>query len=249
MDWFGHLLQWSSVVLQVCILALMIWRGLLRRFPLFATYTAYIICITMLRSVVLSNRMVYFYTYWATEPGEILLGLLAVHESFLRIFRVFYAVRWFRILFPGTIAFALVYSGWIAYAHPPRQVSPAGAAIISAAVASEYVIVGISVLFFALVLLFRVRWRIYEFRIVLGFGISALTMVFAGIVRSENGTKFVFLSTYAPPMAYFLAVLIWLSAMLRPGAIEVLEVKDAPDVLAEDLRGHLSAIKRLLKRS
>ena len=235
-------------MLQVCILALMIWRGLLRRFPLFAAYTAYIICITTLRSVVLSNGTVYFYTYWATEPGEILLGLLAVHESFLRIFRVFYAVRWFRILFPGAIVFALVYSAWIAYAHPPQHASRAGAAIISAAVATEYVIVGISVLFFALVLLLRVRWRVYEFRIVLGFGISALAVVFAGIVRSENGTKFAFLSTYLPPVAYFLAVLIWLSAMLRPGAIDALEMRDAPDVLAEDLRGHLSAIRRFLKR-
>src|SRR5581483_8601926 len=248
MYWFGHLLQWSSVALQLSILALMIWRGLLPRFPLFAAYTAYIICITTLRSVVLSNHMLYFYTYWATEPGEILLGVLAVHESFLRVFRVFYAVRWFRILFPGAIAFALLYSAWIAYAHPPHHASRAGAAIISAAVASEYVIVGISVLFFALVLLLRVRSRVYEFRIVLGFGISALAMVFAGIVRSENGTKFSFLSTYVPPVAYFLAVLIWLSAMLRAGAIDVWEVRDAPDDLAEDLRGHLSAIKRFLKR-
>lgn len=248
MYWLGHLLQWSSVTLQLCILVLLARKCLLRRFPLFGAYSAYIVCITTLRSVVLSNHILYFYTYWATEPGEILLGVLAVHESFMRVFRAFYALGWFRVLFPGAIALTLIYSGWIAYAHPPQHATRVGAAIISAAVASEYVIVGIAALFFALVSLLRVRWRVYEFRIVLGFGISALAMVFAGVVRSQNGTTFILLSEYAPPVAYFLAVLIWLSAMLQPGTGNVWDVRDSPEVLVRDLRGHLVALKKFLRR-
>jgi hypothetical protein len=68
MYWFGHLLQLSSVALQLCVLALTIWRGLSRRFSLFAIYTAYIICITTIRSIVLSNHMLYFYML---RPGAI----------------------------------------------------------------------------------------------------------------------------------------------------------------------------------
>jgi hypothetical protein len=244
----GHLLQWSSVALQLCILLLMARRKLFRQFPLFAIYTAYIVCITTLRSAVLSNRRLYFDVYWITEPGEILLGVLAVHESFMRVFRAFYALWWFRLLLPGSMAAALIYSGWIAYAHPPVYATRAGAAIISAAVASEYVIVGISVLFFLLVMLLRVRWRLREFRIVLGFGISALAMVFAGLLHSQNGTKLIFLSEYLPPVAYFLAVLIWLSAMLGRQGGNNWQVQRAPADVIKELRGHLGALGRFLKR-
>src|SRR5258708_36621459 len=112
MYWLGLFLQWSSVALQLCILGLMARRKLCWRFQVFAAYAVYIVCITSLRSIFLSNRDAYFYIYWATEPGEIALGLFAVHESFHRVFRAFYGLWWFRLFFPCAIVLALAYSGW-----------------------------------------------------------------------------------------------------------------------------------------
>src|SRR5256885_5585958 len=49
-----------------------------------------------------------------------------------------------------------------------------GAAIISAALTAQYVILAISILFFVLAKFLRVPWKIHEYRLVLGFGISSL---------------------------------------------------------------------------
>ena len=251
MYWFGLALEWSSVALQVWILVLMGRRNLYRRFPIFSVYTAYLIAATILRSVFLSRPHIYFYVYWFTEPGEILLAVLAVHESFRAVFRAFYLVWWFRLLFPGAIAVALGYSAWKAYAHPPQHANAAGAAIISAAVAAQYVIVCVSVLFFFLLRVFQVRWRLYEFRIVFGFGISALAVAFAGLVRSETGTRFSFLSEWLPGVAYLLAVLIWVSAMhgKEPKNGHGIAGKLSNEELVEELRLHLRNLKKFLGKN
>jgi len=248
MNWFGLALEWSSVALQVWIFVLMVRRNHYRRFPLFALYTAYLILATALRSLFLSNRRIYFYIYWFTEPGEILLAVLAVQESFRAVFRAFYLLWWFRFLFPGAIAAALGYAAWHAYAHPPFHASPIGAAIISMAIAAQYVIICITVLFFVLLRIIRVRRRPYEFSIVFGFGISALALAFAGLVRSEFGTKFSFLSEWLPGVAYLVAVVIWLSAMLgeEPKNGHIIAVRPSSEELVDDLRNQLQTLKKFL---
>src|SRR5438445_248757 len=51
MFWFGRALQVITFSLEVCVLLLMRRRQLHRKFPLFATYIAYVALETMLRSV------------------------------------------------------------------------------------------------------------------------------------------------------------------------------------------------------
>jgi hypothetical protein len=110
------------------------WRQrLYARFPLFAAYIAYVAVQMVLRSAFLANQHFYFYVYWLTAPIEVILSLLAAHESFLKVFRSFYLLWWFRIFFPGAIVVAVAYSAWKGYASPPVHVSASGAAIISAA--------------------------------------------------------------------------------------------------------------------
>src|SRR2546423_6064040 len=150
MYWLGISTQWVSVALQIWILALSAQRALHRSFPLFTTYMSYLVLQTVLRSVFLSKPDVYFYIFWITAPLEVILTLLAAHESFMKVFGNFYLLWWFRFLFPSAIIAALAYSGCNAYMHPPVNTSPTGMAIISAQIASQYIILGISVLFFSL---------------------------------------------------------------------------------------------------
>jgi hypothetical protein len=89
------------------------WRQrLYARFPLFAAYIAYVAVQMVLRSAFLANQHFYFYVYWLTAPIEVILSLLAAHESFLKVFRSFYLLWWFRIFFPGAIVVAVAYSAW-----------------------------------------------------------------------------------------------------------------------------------------
>lgn len=215
MYWFGLSLQWICVILQVWILVLMGRRSLYGRFPLFAAYIAYVAVQTVVRSAFLANQHLYFYVYWFTAPIEMILTVLAAHESFMKVFRSFYLLWWFRIFFPGAIVVAVAYSAWKGYASPPVHVSASGAAIISAALTAQYVILATSILFFVLAKFLHVPWRIHEYRFILGFGISSLAVAFGGAVRSAFGTRFEFVSEMLPAVAYMVALAVWLSAVLQ----------------------------------
>lgn len=245
--WFGLSLLWVPLAVRVSIFALMVRKNLFRRFPLFAAYISYTVVAGVLKAIFLSNGHIYFYVYWFAEPGEILLSLFAVNESFRRVFGDFYRLSWFRLLFPCTIGTALVYSAWKAYVYPPVNVGAVVAAVVSTAITAQYVILGISILFFLLVRFIHVRWRLYEFRIVLGFGVASLIYALGMMLRSETGTDFVFLSEYLPGVGYVLAVCIWLSAMLGEEPKNGGNLADISHLqLLEELRLQLKTIRKFL---
>jgi hypothetical protein len=249
MYWLGLSVQITCVALQSWILALLWRRNLWRKFPIFTGYIAYVVLRTIVGSATLSNPHVYFYFYWISAPGEMILMILAAHESFLKIFRSFYLLWWFRIFFPGAIVVAVLYSARKGYASPPVDVSPAGAAIISAALTAQYVILAISILFFVLAKFLHVPWRIHEYRFVLGFGISSLAVAFAGAVRSEFGTRFKFVSEMLPAVAYMVALAVWLSAVLHAERSHDQPSEPlSPEDAVSDLRRQLLAIRSFLKK-
>ena len=163
--------------------------------------------------------------------------------------KIFYLLRWFRIFFPGAIVVALAYSAHQGYASPPVHVSAAGAAIISAALTAQYVILAISILFFVLAKFLRVPWKIHEYRLVLGFGISSLAVAFAGTVRSAFGTRFEFLSEMLPAVAYIVSLVVWLSAALHAErSNDQPALRFSPEHAVSDLRRQLLAIRSFLRK-
>jgi hypothetical protein len=249
MYWLGLSVQITCVVLQSWILALLWRRNLWRKFPIFTSYIAYVLVRTVVGSATLFNPNIYFYFYWISAPGEMILMILAAHESFLKVFRSFYLLRWFRIFFPGAIVVAVAYSAWEGYASPPVHVSAAGAAIISAALTAQYVILAISILFFVLAKFLRVPWRIHEYRFVLGFGISSLAVAFAGVFRSAFGTRFEFVSEMLPAVAYIVSLTVWLSAARHAErSNDQPALRSSPEHAVSDLRRQLLAIRSFLKK-
>jgi hypothetical protein len=249
MYWLGLSVQITCVVLQSWILALLWRRKLWRKFPIFTGYIAYVLVRTIVGSATLFNPNIYFYFYWISAPGEMILMILAAHESFLKVFRSFYLLWWFRIFFPGAIVVAVVYSACEGYASPPVHVSAAGAAIISAALTAQYVILAISILFFVLANFLYVPWKIHEYRFVLGFGISSLAVAFAGAVRSVFGTRFEFVSEMLPAVAYMVTLTVWLSAVVSAERLSDQHGERlSPEDAVSDLRRQLSTIRSFLKK-
>ena len=249
MYWLGLSVQITCVALQSWILALLWRRKLWRKFPIFTSYIAYVLVRTIVGSATLSYPNVYFYFYWISAPGEMILMILAAHESFLKVFRSFYLLQWFRIFFPGAIVVAVAYSAWEGYASPPVHVSAAGAAIISAALTAQYVILAISILFFVLANFLHVPWKIHEYRFVLGFGISSLAVAFAGAVRSVFGTRFEFVTEMLPAVAYIVSLTVWLSAALHAErSNDQPALRFSPEHAVSDLRRQLLAIRSFLKK-
>ena len=167
----------------------------------------------------------------------------------MHVLRSFYLLKWFRVLFPGTITMSLVSAGWHAYTHPAHA-SPVGAAIIGTAVTAQYIVLAISILFFVLVNLVPVPWRIHEYRIVLGFGLSSLAISFSGAVRSEFGTRFEFLSRMLPGVAYILALVVWLSAATHslPERVQLSGERVSPEAVISGVRRQLLVIRSFLRK-
>jgi hypothetical protein len=253
MNWLGLGTQITGVALEICILMLMANRRLYRQFPAFASYVAYVMLQTALRFAFHSNIDLYFSVFWFTAPVEVILSILAVHESFRRVFRVFYLARWFRFCFPGAIALALLYSLLVGYFSPPAQASGFYAAIISGMLMAQYVILTISVAFFVLAKLLQVPWRIHEYRIVAGFGLSSGVTALAAGVRSVFVTRFAFASEMLPAVAYLLALGIWVSAAAYPLPAQAVSEAERPapedvEELVRRLRQDLAIVRALLKR-
>jgi hypothetical protein len=236
------IIEWLPIPLQAWILVLLVKKALTRRFPVFFFYTAYVTVIDLAR-VVLVSTQAYIYVYWSTEAIAVLIAVMAIHESFRAIFGVFYRLTWFRFVWPGTVAVIWIYCAWRAWVHPPPHFARAGAALISGSIASSFTIVGLVFLFFLLAKLIIHEWYLYEFHIVYGLGISSLGMVAGVLLRSEFGTKYVWLTEWGPPLAYLMALVVWLSGFLRT---EPKTTVDMPmEVVLREMQADLSIVKRI----
>jgi hypothetical protein len=212
------ILPFATLVLQVCLAAILVRRRLLRHFPVFTAYTVYAIVTALVRTALDlgGSKFSYFYVFWATESLYAVLGLVAIYEGFREIFRPFYKIWWFRplvyLLAAGTLALSLSR----AVHKPPIQGDRIVVLILSFEIAVRYLQGIIFVLTFLLVKLFRLPSRRYPVGIVYGFGAAALGILAASMFRYEFGTKFNIFFSFTPPVAYLIACMIWLVSFCKP---------------------------------
>lgn len=213
----------TDIILLLVALALGAWLAfaLLRRrlyseFPFFFTYVAASITGEIIKLAVIRDYPTYFKVFWTTEALYAILGLLALHEAFRRVFGAFFHIySWFWILFPAVAAIVAGISIFHTIQHPPAQASPLISLILSVEVAINVIQATIFLLFLGVQWLFKVRRRNYPWGIVEGFAVLALAGA-AYALRSEFGTKFALVAKYGTSVAYILAEILWLDTFLRP---------------------------------
>jgi hypothetical protein len=117
--------------------------------------------------------------------------------------------------------------------------------------AAQYIVLAISILFVGLVILLHVPWRVLEYRIMLGFGISALGE-FAGnaLYLSKFRTEFGILTSILASLAYILALVIWVTAVRHPSKpkVQIIDEGVSPESLVRDLRRHVAYTRSMLGR-
>ncbi|HEX5434399.1 MAG TPA: hypothetical protein VFY05_09200 [Candidatus Angelobacter sp.] len=160
-------------------------------------------------------------------------------------------MSWFRFLFPSVGVLMICVAVTRSLAKPPAQVNRAFAAIIFLELAVRFLQIGILFLFFGLVRFFHMRWRQHAFGIALGFGISAAGNLAAFLLRSEFGTKMNHFVRMSPPIAYTVAVVVWLLTFLIPPPDNRLLSQASgltPEEMLAEVRQYRSSVKRILKR-
>jgi len=210
----GLILQLCALLMLLAIAAALLWKRLYRRFPLFLAYVFCVAAVGIVR-IFLSrgDPRIYFYFFWSTEALYAILGLLAIYEAFNAMFRPLYAIWWFRGLFVvlGVVPLAIALIEILR--KPPVQLDQMGIAILVFEIAVRYVQVGFFALAFIMIRLYHVPPKRYATGIIDGFGIAALGILAASLLRSEFGTKFNIFFSFAPPVAYIIALLIWLTSL------------------------------------
>jgi hypothetical protein len=202
--------------LGFCLTGVLLRRRLHREFPFFLAYVAATTIGDVIKAAVVHDYATYFYVYWSFEVLSAVLALAALYEAYYRVFHNFFRVfPWFWTLFPSAVALVVVVSTYYAVTRPPVQAVRIISLIISLEIGVNLIQACIFLLFRGAMLFFRARRRNYPLGIVDGFAVVAAAGLMYGL-RSEFGTRFAFLVQYGVPVAYILALAVWLDTFLRP---------------------------------
>ncbi len=203
-------------ILSVLLVAVLVQRKLHNEYPFFYAYILFSIVDSIAITLLGTSSQLYFNLYWLSQVVYAALSLLALQEVFRKVFRPFYDLfRWFWLVFPGATVLILAASVSITILYPPLQPGIRGH-VYSFAVTASYIELGLFCLFYILMIVLGIRWRSYAFGIIQGFAISAVGDLMAFGLRYVFGTKYRTFSQYAPPVAFLIAIIVWLNTFLRP---------------------------------
>lgn len=205
-----------SIGLQLAILIILMKRRLHGRFFWFLIYIAYVLVEAIMRLSVAGNPTLYFYVYWLTTIGSVILSLLAVRESFLNVFRMYMRFVWFTRIVWGFIALALLYPVMRAWLWPPVHATRLVTVIIALELILDYSLAAIGFIYFILVRFEKIKQHQWESAVISGFMTLGTFSALGTMSRSVFGTQA--FSTWAAAIAYLVAEIEWIIVLSRPEA-------------------------------
>ena len=240
------LLEWYVPIgLLLVLLVILLRRGAYASHPFFFAYASFAAAAGLVRFAVRGNHYLYFLTYWSTEAGYDILGILAMYEAFRAALRSLARIKRTQVVF--TFAGVLIFSVGMALLRTRSSASPIDtipAFIVTGEIAVRFVQVIVFAGLVALVPLLGLRWRQHSFGISTGFGIYATVMLLTTTKFSDFGTKFKLLWAWTSLVAYSIAVLIWIWFFSVP---QKTESRD-PEISAPspgDLQQYKDALRRM----
>jgi hypothetical protein len=210
--------------IPLTLLAALLWT-LIRmraycRVPWFFAYTAFAVIADVARFTVHSHHDPYYATYWITEAGYDVLGILVMYEVLRAVLGNLTRAWWVRLIFPTIVVVSIGMS--LARTHDvPPNVSGIPAYIVIGEIAVRFVQVFVFAGLVTLVPLLGLRWRQYSFGVAAGFGLYATVALLTTTKLSDFGTSFKLLWGWTLLVAYSFAVLIWIWFFSVPEQTEI----------------------------
>jgi len=177
--------------------------------PWFFAYVVFGVAADTARIVAYSYSRPYFATYWITEAGYDVLGILVMYELVRIVLRNLARKWWGRLIFPATLVTGIGLSLARAHASPP-QFSGLRYYIVVGEIAVRCVQSLIFTGLVAIVPILHLRWRQYPLGIATGFGGYSLVALLMTTKFSDFGTRFKLLWGWTLIVAYSLAELTWI---------------------------------------
>jgi hypothetical protein len=240
-------LRYIPLGLLVWLLWVLIRRRIYISYPYFFAYTAFGVAAGVARFVAHSGQGApyYYLTYWTTEAGYDIFGILVMYEAFRSALGTLIRVRrmHFAFIFTGVLIFGICMALARTRTNPPH-VDTIPSYILTAEIAVRFVQVVIFAGLVSLILVLGLRWRQYAFGIATGFGLYATVMLLTTTKFSDFGTGFKLLWAWTSLVAYSVAVLIWIWFFSAPQKIERSgSTLSAPS--PNDLKQYKNALRRM----
>ncbi len=207
--WIAH------PVLQLSIVAVMLWRRMHKTFPVFLTYIASQVLIFAILFPIRrwGTYSEYFYTYWICAGAALVLGFMVIHEIFLDIFRPFHALKDLgSVLFKWAGLVMLLLAGVVAAASPASSQGPLVQSVLTVQRCVRIIQCGLVLFLLIFSKYLGVSWKQRSFGIAMGFGSFAIieqvsvALRASGYLREDNLNLIVM-------FAYNAAILIWFGYM------------------------------------
>lgn len=206
--WFAH------PVLQVALVAVMLWRRLHRSFPMFFAYVAFQIVAFAVTFPFRDRRFyeIFFYAYWITTAISVILGFKVIHEVFLDVFRPYHTLRDLgSVLFKWAGLVMLMVAAVMAISVHSDGQDPLVSGILTLQRSVRVVQCGLVLFLLVFSRYLGASWRQKSFGIALGFG--AFAIVELSLVAVGNRDLQI-LSSFINMVAYNLSILMWFGYML-----------------------------------
>jgi hypothetical protein len=195
--------------LLVVLFAVLVRRRAYKVAPGFFVYAAFAVIAGVARFILKSQPRPYYATYWITEGGYDILGMLVMYEVLRAVLGKLVRAWWGHLVFPAILIAGVGIS--VARAHDvPSSLGGVLFYIILGETAVRFVQVIVFAGLVTLVPLLGLRWRQYPFGVATGFGLYATVMLLTTAKYSDFGTRFKFLWDMTSLVAYSVAVVIWI---------------------------------------
>jgi hypothetical protein len=225
--------------LLAVLLGLMLRNRAYKVCPWFFGYVTFAVAADAARFVALRHTHSYIATYWITEAGYCLLGVLAMRELILLVLGDLSSRWWGRLLLPSALLLGIVLSLAHARSSPP-QFGGVSYYIAISEIAVRLVQGLVFVGLVGIVLVRGLRWQQYALGIATGFGGYSLISLLMTLKFSDFGKRFAFLFSVTLLVAYSVAVLTWIwffSAPQRPDP-------DLPAPTPEEIKSYLATLNQ-----
>ena len=234
--------------IPLALLLLLLWTLIrvraYRVVPCFFAYTSFAVAADATRFVFHNYYEAYYATYWITEAGYDVLGVIVMYEVFRSVLQNLTRTWWGQLIFPASLLLGIGMSLARAHSAPPR-VSGLLYYIVVGEIAVRCIQAIIFTLLVALVLIFGLRWRQYAFGIATGFGGYSFVALLMTTKFSDFGTGFKFLWGRTLLVAYSVAVLIWIWFFSAPQEPETPN-PNLPGSSPEALKRHQATLEQYL---
>lgn len=241
-----YVLWFMPALLQVLVVSRMLVKRLYKDFPIFFAYTIFhLVEFVIGISAANVSREAYYYVYWSMDTIDSILSIALVQEVFSHVFRPYEALRTLgNALFKWSAIILIGICFVSAAAAPGTDQDRLTAAFMVLQRSAGILVGGLLLLLFMFCRMFGLRWRRYVLGIALGMGIIATVVTGLSAVRAHFGLATETIYNLIQPLAYNVAVMVWVWSVYSREDVEV----DLRAPKADELVVWNRALQELLNR-